>query len=418
MSLATLSLCALALAVALSSFTQLNVGLLAIALAWIVGVYAGGMPVTDVIAGFPSQLFLTLSGVTLLFTLAQRNGTLDRLANQAMTICRGNRGTIPLLFFVLTGALSSMGPGNIASAALVAPMAMATALRAGIPLFLMAIMVGNGASAGSLSPFAPAGVIVNDLMARMGMPGHEAETYLYNAVAHAVVALGGFILLGGMRLFQSGAGNTAVHLDHDERPPFELRHWITLGAIAMLILAVLFLGVHVGLGAFVASVVVVLTRSGEDREAFKEMPWSVIMMVSGVTVLIAVLEASGGVDLLASLVARIATRESVTAVVAFLTGAISVFSSTSGVVLPALLPMVPDLSEKLGGANPLAIAASINVGGHLVDVSPFSTIGALCIASVPANEAGNLFNKMLAWGLSMAVVGALVCYLLFGRGLS
>ena len=158
----------------------LNVGVLAVALAWIVGVYVGGMPVNTVMGGFPSQLFLTLAGVTLLFALAQSNGTLDRLAHHAVRICRGNRGTIPIMFFVLGAALASMGPGNIATAALLAPMAMATAVRVGIPLFLMAIMVGNGANAGALSPFAPTGIIVNGLMARNELPGLELQTYLYN----------------------------------------------------------------------------------------------------------------------------------------------------------------------------------------------------------------------------------------------
>ena len=64
---------------------------------------------------------------------------------------------------------------------------------------------------------------------------------------------------------------------------------------------------------------------------------------------------------------------------------------------------------------PMAIAASMNVGGHLVDVSPLSTIGALCIASAPTDDSRALFNKLLAWGLSMSVVGALVCWTFFGR---
>ena len=75
--------------------------------------------------------------------------------------------------------------------------------------------------------------------------------------------------------------------------------------------------------------------------------------------------------------------------------------------------MVPGLAAQLGGASPLAIAAAMNVGGHLVDVSPLSTIGALCIAGASAEESRPLFNKLLAWGLSMAVVGAMLCYLLF-----
>ena len=67
MSLAVISLSALILALALSSISSINVGFLAIVLAWLVGVYAGGMTVDQVIAGFPSSLFLTLVGLTLLF---------------------------------------------------------------------------------------------------------------------------------------------------------------------------------------------------------------------------------------------------------------------------------------------------------------------------------------------------------------
>jgi hypothetical protein len=73
------------------------------------------------------------------------------------------------------------------------------------------------------------------------------------------------------------------------------------------------------------------------------------------------------------------------------------------------------LIEKLGGGDPLTIAYSINVGAHLVDVSPLSTLGALCIANAAESENRTvLFNWMLAWGLSMAFVGAIVCFLLFG----
>jgi hypothetical protein len=102
-------------------------------------------------------------------------------------------------------------------------------------------------------------------------------------------------------------------------------------------------------------------------------------------------------------------------VIAFVTGVVSVYSSTSGVVLPAFLPTVPGLVQKLGGGDPLAIASSILIGGHLVDVSPLSTIGALCVACAPPDaDRRVLFNRVLAWGLSMAVVGGIGCYLAFG----
>jgi di/tricarboxylate transporter len=432
MSLGALCLAALAVLIVISCFTKLNVGVLGIAMAWIIGVYIAGLPANTVIGGFPTALFLTLLGVTLLFSLAQSNGTLDRVARYAVRTCRGNRGLVATMYFVMPAALASIGPGNIATAAIMAPMAMSTAARVGIPAFLMAIMVGNGANAGALSPFAPTGIIVSGIMTRIGMPGLEWQSYVYNLLGHALVAFGGFFLFGGLKLFArpavaapvpntlpNGVPNGAPKGVADdclpgEELPLEYRHWLTMGIVAALILSVIFFEVNVGMGAFVGAVILVLARAADDTVAIKAMPWGVIMMVCGVTVLIALLEKTQGIELLVSLIARLSTAESVTAVVALITGLVSVYASTSGVVLPAFLPVVPGLALTLGVTDASAIAQSMNVGAHLVDVSPVSTIGALCIASaVAGTDTRRLFNQMLAWGLSMCVVGAIVCYVMF-----
>ena len=107
--------------------------------------------------GFPTDLFLTLVGVTLLFTLARGNGTLDQVVRAALRGCRGNAGLIPIVFFGLSLGIASIGAGNIAAAALIAPLAMAVADRAKIPPFLMTLMVAHGCIAGALSPIAPTG---------------------------------------------------------------------------------------------------------------------------------------------------------------------------------------------------------------------------------------------------------------------
>ena len=101
--------------------------------------------------------------------------------------------------------------------------------------------------------------------------------------------------------------------------------------------------------------------------------------------------------------------------IAFVTGAISIYSSTSGVVLPTFLPLAPRLVEQVGGGNPLAVALSINVGSSLVDVSPLSTLGALCVAAIADPErARDLFRRLMLWGVAMAVVGA--CCVSCSRG--
>jgi Na+/H+ antiporter NhaD/arsenite permease-like protein len=413
MSLAWISLIALALAVTLSMFTQVNVGVVSLALAWIVGVFLGGLPLSQVIGTFPIQLFLTLAGVTLLFGMATTNGTLGRLAARAVHICRGNAGLIPVMFFVVAAMLSSIGPGNISTTAILAPMAMVVGSQAGVPPFLMALMVGNGAQAGALSPFAPTGVIVNGIMARIGLGGVEGTTYLNNLVAHIAVTLLAYVLLGGVGLFRKGSrtidDSSVVRIE-----PFTRVHVMTMVVLAALVVGVVGWDLNVGMAALTGAALLSLAGAADEKDTIKKMPWGVVLMVCGVTVLIGVLEKTQGMALFSDLLARISTPGTVTGIVALVTGVVSVYSSTSGVVLPAFLPTIPGLVERLGGGDPLGIASAMMVGGHLVDLSPLSTIGALCIAALPATEdPKKLFNQLLAWGLSMTVVGALICWVMF-----
>lgn len=415
MTLPLLSLFALLIAVLISCFTRLNAGLLSVALAFVIGVLFQGMKPQEVIAGFPAGMFLTLAGVTLLFAQAQTNGTLDKLAARAVTLASGNAGVIPVLFFGLALIVSGIGPGNIAATALLSPVAMAMAGRMGIPAFLMAIMLCNGASGGSLSPFAPGGIIANGLMAKAGMTGAEWPNFYNTLLAQSFVAFAGYFTFGGLKLFRRKVESETTGTPEVEIEPLNGKQRLTLIVIAAWVAGVIIFKLDVTVGAFISAALLSLTRTADEEKAVRAIPWNTILMVTGVTVLIAILEKSGGMDLFTSLLARLSTQASVTGVIAFVTGLVSVYSSSTGVVMPAFLPTIPGLIEKLGGGDPLAIAYSINVGAHLVDVSPLSTLGALCIANAAERENRTvLFNCMLAWGLSMAFVGAIVCFLLFG----
>ena len=412
MSVAWISLIALVVAVTLSMISKVNVGIVSLAFAWIVGVYIGGLPLNQVIGGFPVQLFLTLTGVTLLFGMAHVNGTLERLAAHAVRLCYGNAGIIPVMFFLVALVLSTIGPGNIATAALLAPMAMAIGDRAGVPPFLMIIMVGNGAQAGALSPFAPTGVIVNGVMERIGLDGVEWQTYTNNLLAHLVITFLAYFVFGGWRLFKRRQATDGAEVVEAE--PFERRHWLTIAVLLALVLVVVAFDMQVGMAALTGATILSLAGAAEEKETIRRMPWPVVIMVCGVTVLIGVLERTQGMDLFTDLLARVSTPATVTGVIAFVTGLVSVYSSTSGVVLPAFLPTVPGLVQRLGGGDALGIASAMNVGGHLVDLSPLSTIGALCLAALPPSaDARKVFNQLLAWGLSMTVVGAIICWVLF-----
>ena len=213
--LAWISLAALVLVIVLSCTTAVNPGVVSLALSWLIGIYLAPLwgrrfTIGEVLAGFPIELFLTLVGVTLLFTLARGNGTLDQVVQTALGVCRGRAGLIPIMFFGLSLGIASIGAGNIAAAALIAPLAMAVADRAKISAFLMTLMVGHGSIAGALSPIAPTGIIANGLMERMGMSGVERQNYMYNLLANSLAAGVAYIAFGGFRLWR--------HVTDDKRP--------------------------------------------------------------------------------------------------------------------------------------------------------------------------------------------------------
>ena len=298
------------------------------------------------------------------------------------------------------------------AAALLAPPAMAVAARAGIPPLLMAVMAGNGALAGTLSPFAPTGLVAHGVMARIGLPGVEWQTFGYNALAHTLAGFGGFLLLGGARLFRGGRAAAAAEPDVQ---PMHRAHWLTTAGIVALIATVAGLGLNVGMMALIVSTTLILLKAADEARAIQRMPWGVILMVTGVTVLVAMMQETQGIALITRGIAAVATPATIAPIVSFGTGLVSVYSSTSGVVLPAFLPMAPDLARQLGGLDPLRVAWSINVGASLVDLSSLSTVGALFIAgAAPGTDARALFNGLLAWGLAMAVAGAGLCWVLFG----
>jgi di/tricarboxylate transporter len=415
MSLAWISIAALVIAVTLSCTTTVNVGVLSMAMALIVGVYLGGMSPNQVLEGFPTELLVTLVGVTLLFAIAETNGTLARVTARAVRLCRGQAVLLPVMFFLLGLGIATIGAGGTPASALLAGPAMAVAVRAGIPLLPMAVMAGNGALAGTLSPFAPTGIVAHGVMARIGLGGVEWQTYAYNALAHTIVGIGGFLVLGGWRLLLRRDTGTVQAEDPEHAGPLERAHWITVVGIVALIVSVAGFGVNVGMAALVIAATLTLLRTSDEPKAIRAMPWGVILMVTGVTVLIAMLQETGGLDLFTTGLARVSSPETIAPVVAFGTGVVSVYSSTSGVVLPAFLPMVPELARRVGDLPPLPIAWSMNIGASLVDLSSLSTVGALFLAGAPpGSDTRALFNGLLLWGLSMAVVGAGLCWLLFG----
>ena len=100
-------------------------------------------------------------------------------------------------------------------------MGMAVAAQVGIPAFWMAIMIGHGGNAAALSPFAPAGIIVNGIMDDIGLGGYENDVIRSGSarqhatailVPHVDVGLGAFacaIVLAALKAGDESEASTS-----------------------------------------------------------------------------------------------------------------------------------------------------------------------------------------------------------------
>lgn len=422
---ALVSIVALLIIVLISCFKEMNVGILGIAAGLLVGMTFMGMKVAAVFKGWPVSLFMILVGVTFMFACAQVNGTMEKFSAYAVRLAKGNTALIPIILFILVTIVTTIGPGNIASTALLAPVSMAIAGRIGLPAFAMTLLVVGAANGAAFSPFAPTGIISNGIIAKMapslGIPADQLgslawKIHFNSEIVQGLVNFGGFFLLGGLAWMRKQKGS-AINIDEiaPQPEPFTAQQWTTLAGIAALVSAVIFFKLDVGATAFVIGAIFMLFGIADDAKAVKSMPWGVILMVCGMSVLIDVMDQAGGLNAMVKVIGSISNPTTINGVLGFVTGIISAYSSSSGVVMPMFLPMVPGLIKEVGGGNPVALISSINIGAHLVDTSPLSTLGALCIASAAEHEdKAKLFRNLMLWGLSMAVVGAVVCYVAFG----
>jgi len=348
--------------------------------------------------------------MSMVFGIAQKNGSLDVVTHHAVNIIRGQALLLPLLVFVLSFVISALGPGNIAAVALLAPMTMNLAKKHKISPLVIAIMLCTGANAGAFSPFSPTGVVALGLLERIQLDTNLIWTVFgASAVLQSLSALGAygiFIIRSKKRGFV--AVSTEVSKIH---PVLETKQKITLLAIVALIIGVIFFKVSLVIMSVATAATMFILGLADEEDVMGTVPWSTIQMVTGISVLIGLMEKTGGLDLATTFIAQVTSPDIINALLAFVSGVVSAFSSSSGVVLPAFIPLIPGLATKMSITGIVPMVIAVAVGSHMVDVSPLSTLGALSIAAVEdKKQQKRMFNLLLSWGMGMSVVAGIVAF--------
>lgn len=419
MSAELISILVLVVVFVIATTRSINMGALAFAAAFGVGELVADLDADGIFAGFPGDLFVVLVGVTYLFAIARANGTTDWLVHAAIRLVRGRIVLIPWVMFAITGALTAIGAVSPAAVAIVAPIALSFAARYGISPLLMGALVVHGAQAGGFSPISIYGSIVNGVVERENLPGNELVLFFASLVVNLIIASVVFVLFGGLKLKgrdlategkaegKDGAakdGDGALAADSAQLSPARIA---TLTALAALVVAVLVFDLDAGLSSITLAVVLSTFWPDASRRAVSEVAWPTVLLICGVLTYVGVLEEMGTIDYAGNAVGDIGVPLLAAVLLCYIAAIISAFASSVG-IMGALIPLaVPFLAQ--GEIGAVGMIAALAVSATVVDVSPFSTNGALVLAAAPDVDRERFFRQLMVYGgIVVAVVPAAV----------
>src|SRR6478735_6131166 len=415
----------LALAVMFLAATVLpvNMGALGFVAAFFVGTLSLHMSSDDIIAGFPSSLFLTLVGVTYLFAIAQNNGTVDLMVRGAVRLVRGRVALIPWVMFGITGVLTAVGALGPAAVAIIAPIALGFAARYKINALLMGMMVIHGAQAGGFSPISVYGVTVNSITAKAGLVDSPLALFLGSLLFNAAIGVLLFVFLGGRsligrhvddhhpevpdadgsgspgsgragksdasvggaRLAPEGGGATATKSRVPTQAVVETKPdtpAVTFEQIATL-------------------VVLALLSPKAQKGAIAQISWSTVLLIGGVLTFVGVLQEAGTVEYVGNAVASLGMPLLVALLLCYIGAIVSAFASSTA-ILGATIPLaVPFLLA--GEVGAVGVIVALAISSTIVDVSPFSTNGALVLANAQGIDRDVFYKQILKYSALVVV---------------
>jgi di/tricarboxylate transporter len=413
----------------LGTTRSVNLGVLALVGAFVVGVGTFAVDAGKVLDGFPANLFVILVGVTYLFAMAKRNGTVDWLVARSVQAVQGRVAALPWVMFLLSGALVALGALSPAAVAIIAPVGMAFATRYGINPLLMGLMVIHGSAAGNFSPLGVLGVITNGVVERSGLPGGPMGIFVANAVFNIVLGVIVYVAFGGLRLIRSGArcsveestvppndgtsaGGVAVQSRVTEITTTARRQrTVTLIGLAVLAVGALVFDLDIGLLAMTVAAGLALLYPETAKAAIADISWGVVLLICGIVTYVGLLESAGTVDFIGQAIASVSSALVAALVLLYVGAVVSAFASTTG-ILGALIPLAVPLlvSGQLGA---VAVVIALSISASVVDSSPFSTNGALVVANAAHDREPAVYRGLMFWGFSLVAVTPLVTWAVF-----
>ncbi len=415
---------AIVISIALGYKTKINTGFFAISFAYIIGCFFLNLKTSEVISMWPISIFFVILAVSLFYNFALVNGTLEKLATYLLYSCRKMPQILPFAIFFAATLIASLGAGFFTVLAFMAPITLLLCDKTGMSKMVGAVAANYGALGGANFMTSQSGIIFKSLIESAGYPAEAA--FGYTTAIFVTTMVIPILVISGMLIFTNNKKILSKSLQIEKPENFDQKQKTTLYLIILMMIIVLvapilhiilplnktitFINskIDIGLIAIVFSVVALMLKLADEKQVIAKVPWSTLIMICGVGMLISVAIKAGTIQILATWIGSNMPAFLVPIALSIVGGIMSFFSSTLGVVTPALFPIIPSIVAATG-INPMILFVCVVIGAQATAISPFSSGGSLILGSC-ANEEdrNNLFSNLLLKAVPICLATAAI----------
>lgn len=388
----------------------LNIGVMGLVASFGVGYFMLGMTDKEILADFPANIVITIIGVTYFFSMAQRNGTIDIIVQTCVRLVRGKTMLLPWVFFLLAASLTALGTFSPAAVALLAPAAIGLAYESRIHPVLMGAFIINGAHAGGFSPLSVAGVLVHDIAVKNGFPISQGSLFAASFALNLILSVLTVVLFALLGKIRDGATGQLADLDttHTARPYGQ--QILTLALIVAMLVCALGFHMPIGFVALSAGLLLALVNIKEHQTFIGGVSWSTVLLVAGMITYVSLLQHVGVIDTLAEQALALGAPLLIALVLCYVIGVGSAFASSTA-LLTAFIPLAGPLlaTSSLSASGTVAALA---IAATVVDVSPFSTDGALVVANAREDDRQRVYKQLMVYAGGVVLVAPALAWAL------
>lgn len=394
MNWAVISILALVGIIVIANVRNINIGLLGIAAALVIGLL-GGMKLKDIYSGFGTQLFLRMLSLQCLIAVARNNGTLKVVANSILKICGGKLFKLmPVIIFIGCGLASWF---NFGLNQLMIPIIIALAFELSYkdPMKLGFVIICN-ALAFNYSPYTSTGVNVLSNVEGAGMSVNMWSMGIVQFIC-------GFLVFIGLYFFYGWHKEKAVEMSEHDIVEVNWKNWLTIAGYLVFIILNVFFKMDMMVTPLCVAMILLMVGAADTNAFMKSIPWGTLIMLGGMAVMVGVIDEVGGIALISSGISAVSSKGTAPAVLALLCGSMSTVSSANGVVIPTMIAAIPDISQSIVGVDMQALIYAVGIGAFGTAISPLSTVGGMIMAAhgtcynPSEKERQGLFNKLFVF---------------------